>query len=656
VFRFFERLVDPYPEATPATPPRGFFAFLWACSKGLRKYLLATTLLTAVIGAFEALLFAMLGGIVDWLSKVPPAQLWAVEGQRLLLLAAVLAGSIVLVALQSMVKQQTLFGNFPMLLRWNFHRLMLGQSMSFYQDEFAGRIATKVMQTALAVRDTWLIIADLLVFVVIYFVTLLAVLGNFDVRLLVPFLAWVALYILALHYFVPRLGRVARAQADARSLMTGRMTDAYANIATVKLFSHARREAFYARTAMQEFLGTVHTQMRLVTGFEIVNHTLSMGLIAASAGTTLWLWMQGQVGIGAVAAATAMALRLNGISHWVMWEMATLFEHIGTVQDGINTIARHHAVVDAPDAKPLTVTRGDVRFEQVSFAYGGKRDVIEKLDLHIRPGEKIGLVGRSGAGKSTIVNLLLRFFDVESGRILIDGQDIAHVTQNSLREQIGMVTQDTSLLHRSVRENIVYGRPDATEEIMLAAAKRAEADEFVGGLTDPRGRKGYDAHVGERGVKLSGGQRQRIAIARVMLKDAPILLLDEATSALDSEVEAAIQQSLYRLMEGKTVVAIAHRLSTIAAMDRLIVLDRGRVVEEGDHRSLLARDGLYARLWAHQSGGFLGDDLVEVAADAEEAIAQARSDVDAGADEARARRLEPTLIGHDLPAGSEPPS
>src|SRR2546427_6369945 len=439
--------------------------------------------------------------------------------------------------------------------------------------------------------------------------------------------------------------------------MTGRITDAYTNIATVKLFSHARRESSFARAAMQEFLGTVHTQMRLVTGFEIVNHTLSMGLIAASAGTTLWLWTQGQVGIGAVAAATAMALRLNGISHWVMWEMATLFEHIGTVQDGLNTIARHHAVVDAPDAQPLTITRGDIRFEQVSFAYGGKRDVIEKLDLHIRPGEKIGLVGRSGAGKSTIVNLLLRFFDVESGRILIDGQDIARVTQNSLREQIGMVTQDTSLLHRSVRENIVYGRPEASEEAMLAAARRAEADEFVGGLTDPKGRKAYDAHVGERGVKLSGGQRQRIAIARGMLKDAPILLLDEATSALDSEVEAAIQQSLYRLMEGKTVVAIAHRLSTIAAMDRLIVLDRGRVVEEGDHRSLLARDGLYARLWAHQSGGFLGDDLVEVAADAEEAISQARAQENevAAAADGRPSRLGATLIGGDLPPGSGAP-
>jgi ATP-binding cassette, subfamily B, multidrug efflux pump len=653
VLAYFERLVDPYPDATPSAPPRAFFAFLWWCSKGLRKYLLATTLLTAGIGAFEALLFSMMGGIVDWLAKVEPARLWAEHGDRLLLLAGVLAASLALVALQSTIKQQTLFGNFPMLLRWNFHRLMLAQSMGFFQDEFAGRIATKVMQTALAARDTWLIVTELLVFVVIYFATMLAVLGGFDARLLVPFVAWVILYVAALRFFVPRLGRVARAQADARSLMTGRITDAYTNIATVKLFSHAKREAFFARSAMQEFLATVHTQMRLVTGFEIVNHALSMALVVAAAGATLWLWTQGEVGVGAVAAATAMALRLNGISHWVMWEMATLFEHIGTVQDGINTIARPHNVVDAGDAAPLVVTRGDIRFEDVRFGYGSERHVIDGLTLRIRPGEKIGLVGRSGAGKSTIVNLLLRFYDVAGGRVTIDGQDIARVTQNSLRAQIGMVTQDTSLLHRSVRENIVYGRPDATDADMIAAAHRAEADEFIAYLTDPKGRRGYDAHVGERGVKLSGGQRQRIAIARVMLKDAPILLLDEATSALDSEVEAAIQQSLYRLMEGKTVVAIAHRLSTIAAMDRLIVLDRGRIVEEGDHRSLLARDGLYARLWAHQSGGFLGaeDDDAAIAVDQPPAGTGDMGDID----DSRRRAIEPALVGPDIPTGTEPP-
>jgi ATP-binding cassette subfamily B multidrug efflux pump len=401
---------------------------------------------------------------------------------------------------------------------------------------------------------------------------------------------------------------VSQAQADARSLMTGRITDAYTNIATVKLFSHARREADHAREAMREFMTTVHAQMRMVSGFEVVNHSLSMGLVLACSGSALWLWQQGQVGVGAVAAATAMALRLNGISHWVMWEMAMLFEHVGTVQDGIATLSRPRLVLDAPQARPLEVSRGEIEFDRVVFSYGSARRVIDDFSLRIRPGERIGLVGRSGAGKSTLVNLLLRFHDLRSGAIRIDGQDIAQVTQDSLRAQIGMVTQDTSLLHRSVRENILYGRPQADETQVLDAARRAQADGFIAELVDPKGRSGLDAQVGERGVKLSGGQRQRIAIARVMLKDAPILLLDEATSALDSEVEAAIQASLDALMAGKTVVAIAHRLSTIAAMDRLIVLDEGRIVEEGDHASLLARGGLYARLWARQSGGFLGED------------------------------------------------
>ncbi len=608
MFQAFERLIDPYPESAPAVPPKRFFAFLWSAAHGLKRHMFAMTLLTAAIGAFEALLFAMLGSVVDWLANVPPARLWAEERSSLLLLAGILLASPLLIALQALIKYQALAANFPMLLRWNFHRFMLGQSMSFYADEFAGRVATKVLQTSLAVRETWMIVADIVVFVVIYFVTIVAIAGGFDAWLLLPFLGWLAAYLVTLWHFVPRLGKVAQSQADARSLMAGRITDAYTNIATVKLFSHARREASFAKGAMQEFMTSAREQMRLISGFEIVNHILSMGLIAGTAGVALWLWTQGQVGIGAVAAASAMALRLNGISHWVMWEMADLFEHVGTVQDGINTLSRPHAVVDQPGAQPLVVRRGEIRFDDVRFGYGNKAPVLDGFDLTIAPGEKIGLVGRSGAGKSTVVNLLLRFWDVERGRVTIDGQDIAAVTQDSLREQVGMVTQDSSLLHRSVRDNILYGRPDAGDAQMVSAAQRAEAHEFVQALVDPKGRTGYDAHVGERGVKLSGGQRQRIAIARVMLKDAPILLLDEATSALDSEVEAAIQQSLYRLMEGKTVVAIAHRLSTIAAMDRLIVLDRGRIVEQGDHRSLLARGGLYARLWAHQSGGFLGDE------------------------------------------------
>lgn len=614
MFRLFESFVHPYPDNAPPALPKRFFAFIWTCTAGLRRFIVAMTLLTAAIGAFEAILFSLLGRIVDWLAHVRPERLWADHGHTLLMLAAVLLASPLLIALQTFFKHQTLAANFPMLLRWHFHRRMLGQSMSFYQDEFAGRVATKVMQTALAVRDTVLVVTDILVFVIIYFVTMTVVVGSFNLILLLPFLAWLVCYVGALAFFVPRLGKVSRSQADARSLMTGRITDAYANIATVKLFSHARREASFARSAMQSFMETAHAQMRLVSSFEIVNHTLSMILIVATTGATLWLWSRGQGGVGAVAAATAMALRLNGISHWIMWEMASLFEHIGTVQDGLNTLSRPHAISDAPDAAPLKVTQGDIHFDNVCFAYGGTRKVIEGLKLHIRPGEKIGLVGRSGAGKSTLVNLLLRFYDVESGQILIDGQNIAKVTQDSLRAQIGMVTQDTSLLHRAVRDNILYGRPDATDADMVAAAQRAEADDFIQSLTDPAGRTAYDAHVGERGVKLSGGQRQRIAIARVMLKDAPILLLDEATSALDSEVEAAIQGSLNRLMEGKTVVAIAHRLSTIAAMDRLIVLDKGRIVEQGDHRSLLAQGGLYARLWAHQSGGFLGEEAEEESA------------------------------------------
>ena len=610
MFRFFENRLDFYPAGEPALPPRRLVPFVWACTQGMRGLIALLTVLAALRAAFDALLFALLGRVVDWIGQADPAHFWAGHGPALAALAAVLLSSIVLIALHTLVQHQALAIGFPMRLRWNFHRLMLRQSLSFYADEFAGRVTAKVMQTALAVRDVMLTAVDVVIGMGVYMLTLLALTAGMDWRLMLPFALWALAYGLACGYFVPRLGRAGKEQADARSLMTGRVTDAYTNIATVKLFSHSQREAAYAREAMQAFQITGQVQMRLISAFEIVNHALIMLLMLSAGGLSLWLWSRGETGAGAVAAVIAMSLRLAGISHWVMWEFARLFENIGTVQDGISTLTQTPAVADASQARPLAVTHGDVRFENVSFAYeagsGGGKPVISGLNLHIRSGEKVGLVGRSGAGKSTLVNLLLRFHDVQGGRILIDGQDIAHVTQESLRAAIGMVTQDTSLLHRSMRDNILYGRPDASEEHMRVAASRAQASDFIEQLADLQGRSGYDAHVGERGVKLSGGQRQRVAIARVMLKDAPILLLDEATSALDSEVEAAIQQSLETLMQGKTVIAIAHRLSTIAALDRLIVMDAGHIVEEGSHAELLAKGGLYARLWARQSGGFLG--------------------------------------------------
>ena len=607
IFHWFESRIDPYPDTAPKTPEKGLWGFIWSSIEGMRRWILALAVLSAGIGIMEALLFQFMGKVVDWLSHYSPDTLMAEKGVALAGMALMLVFFIVWRFFTNTVRLQTLQGVFPMRLRWNFHRLMLGQSLSFYQDEFAGRVSAKVMQTALAVREVVMTFADMVVYVLVYFLTTGVILASLDGWLVLPFVGWIVLFGLVMRLVIPKLAKTAQRQADARSLMTGRITDAYSNITTVKLFSHGAREARYARESMQEFMQTVHAQMRLATLLDFSTFTVNALLVLSTTALGIWLWLNGQVGVGAVAVATTMALRLNGLSQYIMWQSAMLFENIGTVNDGMATLSKPQTILDKPAALPLKVSSGGIQFEHVDFSYESGKPLLNGFNLNIQPGEKVGLIGRSGAGKSTLVNLLLRFYEPQSGNICIDGQNINDITQESLRAQIGLVTQDTSLLHRSVRDNIVYGRPDAGEQEMVLAAERAEAADFIPQLSDAKGRTGYDAHVGERGVKLSGGQRQRIAIARVMLKDAPILLLDEATSALDSEVEAAIQESLDKMMENKTVIAIAHRLSTIAAMDRLIVLDKGRIVEEGSHAELLAKNGLYAKLWAHQSGGFLAE-------------------------------------------------
>ena len=613
MLRFFESLINPFPPTTPAKPPQGLLAFCLHYTRGLRKPLLIMSVLTAALAILEVYLVQFMGSLVDWLVNSDPATLWQQQqttlwGMGLLLLV----GMPLLVFLHAALVHQALLGNYPMKIRWLAHRYLLRQSMSFYQDDFAGRLATKVMQTSLAVRESVMKLLDVMVYVGVYFVSVIAIIAAADTRLVMPLLVWLAGYIAVQLYFIPRLKQVATEQADARSVMTGRIVDSYTNIQTVKLFAHTQREADYAQDSMQGFMNTVYRQMRLATGFNVAVNVLNYWLTLSIAGMSVWLWSESLISVGAIAVAISLALRINGMSQWIMWEVGNLFENLGTVTDGMNTLSKPVDIDDTANAPALKVSQGDIHLQQVSFHYQGKnqrpKQVFEQLDLHIKAGEKVGLVGRSGAGKSTLVNLLLRFYDVQSGRILIDGQDIRDVSQESLRQHIGMVTQDTSLLHRSIRDNILYGRPDASEAELQRAIEQAEAHSFISELTDPDGNSGLDAQVGERGVKLSGGQRQRIAIARVLLKDAPILILDEATSALDSEVEAAIQQSLYRLMENKTVIAIAHRLSTIAAMDRLIVMDNGHIVEQGTHQQLLQANGIYAQLWAHQTGGFLGEE------------------------------------------------
>ncbi|EGR0199181.1 ABC transporter ATP-binding protein [Vibrio alginolyticus] len=610
MFKRFEGFTEPFPKSTPDQPPSGMFAFLRYYTRGYEKPLIIMSLMATIVAVVEVMLFGAMGQLVDWLSTSNPETFLQDNKSDLIFYGALLLVVMpILAILYSLLVHQTLLGNYPMSIRWLAHRYLLNQSLNFYQDDFAGRVATKVMQTSLAVRETVMKAMDVFVYVTVYFTSMIIMLATADWRLMIPMIVWLLAYIAIQIYFVPKLKDVASAQADARSTMTGRIVDSYTNIQTVKLFSHSQRETQYAEQGMKGFLNTVYRQMRLVTGFDVAVEISNYILVFSVAALSIYLWLDSAISVGAIAIAVSLALRVNGMSMWIMWEVGALFENMGTVVDGMKTLSKPIDIKDKPGAKDLVVTEGGIHFDNVSFHYGENKGVISHLDLNIKPGEKVGLVGRSGAGKSTLVNLLLRFHDVEDGSIKIDGQNISEVTQDSLRSKIGMVTQDTSLLHRSIRDNILYGNPDATEEDLLKATKQAHAHEFIETLTDPFGNVGYDAQVGERGVKLSGGQRQRIAISRVLLKDAPLLVLDEATSALDSEVEAAIQESLNELMQGKTVIAIAHRLSTIAQMDRLIVLDKGSIVEQGSHQELIANNGIYAQLWAHQTGGFIAEEL-----------------------------------------------
>ncbi len=606
LFERFEALAEPFPAADNQVPPSKALPFIRHYSKGLWPWLMMLMVLTAIIAVLEIWLFGFLANIVDWFGARDPSTFLSEERGSLIVMSLVILVAIPLTTfLHVLLMHQTIYGNYPMAIRWRAHNLLLGQSFAFYQDEFAGRIATKLMQTSLAVRETVMKVLDVLVYVGVYFIGALVLVASFDWVLVLPFLIWFCGYVLLLKRYLPRLREISQKQADARSEMTGRIVDSYTNIQTVKLFAHAGHEVRYAKDGMNQFLQSVHPQMRNSSELNILLTSLNALLLFGVGVASVLMWVKGGVSVGGVAVALGLVLRLQGMAQWIMWEMGALFENIGVLFDGMSMLSKERDVQDEPGAQELHVSAGAIEFDEVSFQYGREIEVINQLSLSIQSGEKIGLVGRSGAGKTTLTNLLLRLFDVESGEVRVDGKPITSITQESLRRHIGVVTQDTSLLHRSVYDNIAYGRPDASKQEVIAAAQRANAFEFIETLEDPKGRKGFDAHVGERGIKLSGGQRQRIAIARMFLKDAPILLLDEATSALDSEVEAVIQENLSELMAGKTVIAIAHRLSTIAAMDRLIVMHDGHVIEEGTHNVLVKSGGIYASLWARQSGGFL---------------------------------------------------
>ncbi len=614
IFDWFETRIPAFTPEVPPRPPETLWAFYWHFVKPVWPWF-ATLMVVGLVGSLiELALYAFVGRVVDMMKDAKSPETFLADNGWMLLFWAFVALILrpIVSTAHDLLKQQTIAGAFTTRIRWETHRYVLRQSLGFFQNDFAGRIGSKVMQTGTALRESVVQVTEALWFAAVQWIGALLLFADADWRLTLPLIGWLILYGFVLKYFVPRIKELSYQSSEARSVLNGRIIDSYTNIQTVKLFAHAEREDNAARVVMEDHLVKYQRGQRNLTQMELALYTINGLLLVVATGLAIHLWSVGTVTIGAVALTTTIVIRLMAMSGWILWTVAGIFENLGTVQEGMETISRPNAVLDAPDAKPLAVTNGEIRFEGIGFHYGKVAGgIIDNLTLTIAPGEKVGLVGRSGAGKSTLVSLLLRFYDLEKGRILIDGQDISKVTQESLRARIGMVTQDTSLLHRSIKDNILYGRPDAPEATMLAMAKRAQADEFIETLEDLRGRKGFQAHVGERGVKLSGGQRQRIAIARVLLKDAPILLLDEATSALDSEVEAAIQDQLVNLMQGKTVIAIAHRLSTIAAMDRLVIMDKGAIVEQGSHAELLARGGVYAELWARQSGGFLAREAAE---------------------------------------------